>query len=61
MPGFFLTNSIQLSQVSALVNLTDISLCFGMVDAFKCLEKETKTNKTLYTEFRLCTHVKISA
>ena len=53
MPGFFLTNSIQLSQVSALVNLTDPSLPslrFGMVDAFKCLKKETKTTKTLYKE-----------
>ena len=56
MPGFFLTYSIQLSQVSALVNLTDPSLRFAMVDAFKCLEKETKTTKTLYKEnlFTLC-------
>ena len=47
MPGFFLTNSIQLSQVS---------LRFGMVDAFKCLEKETKTTKTLYKENLDCVH-----
>ena len=45
MPGFFLTNSIQLSQVSALVNLTDPFLHFGMVDAFKCLEKRPKQPK----------------
>ena len=57
MPGFFLTNSIQLSQVSALVNLTDPSLRFGMVDAFKCLEKETKTTKTLYKENLGCVHM----
>ena len=57
MPGFFLTNSIQLSQVSVLVNLTDPSLRFGMVDAFKCLEKETKTTKTLYKENLDCVHV----
>ena len=50
MPGFFLTNLIQLSRVSVLVNLTDPSLRFGMVDAFKCLENETKTTKTLYKE-----------
>ena len=50
MPGFFLTNLIQLSRVSVLVNLTDHSLRFGMVDAFKCLENETKTTKTLYKE-----------
>ena len=62
MPGFFLTNSIQLSQVSALVNLTDISMPFGMVDALRCLEKETKTTKiTVQGDFRLCTRVKISA
>ena len=54
MPGFFLTTSIQLSQFSALVNLTDPSLHFGMVDAFKCLEKETKTTKTLYKENYTC-------
>ena len=54
MPGFFLTNSIQLSQFSALVNLTHPSLRFGMVDAFKCLEKETKTTKTLYKENYTC-------
>ena len=59
MPGFFLTNSIQLSQVSALLNLTNISLPFGMVDAFKCLEKETKTIKnTVQGKFRLCTVLK---
>ena len=52
MPGFFLTNSIQLSQFSALVNLTDPSLRFGMVDAFKCLEKETKTTKTTKTLYK---------
>ena len=57
MPGFFLTNSIQLSQASALDNLTDISLRFGMVDAFRCLEKETKTTKTLYKENLDCVHV----
>ena len=60
MPGFFLTNSIQLSQVSVLVNLTDPSLRFGMVDAFKCLEKETKTSKTtktLYKENLDCVHM----
>ena len=33
-----------------LVNLTDPSLHFGMVVGFKCLEKETKTTKTLYKE-----------
>ena len=59
MPGFFLTNSIQLSQVSALVNLTDPSLRFGMVNAFKCLGKETKN--TVQGELRMCTCVKISA
>ena len=53
MPGIVLTKSIQLSQVSALVNLTDPSLRFGMVDAFKCLEKETKT---LYKENIDCVH-----
>ena len=59
MPGFFLTNSIQLSQVSAFFNLTDISLPFGMDDAFKCLEKETKTTKnTVEGKFRLCTVLK---
>ena len=59
MPGFFLTNSIQLSQVSALLNLTNISLPFGMLDAFKCLEKETKTIKnTVQRKFRLCTVLK---
>ena len=59
MPGFFLTNSIQLSQVSALVNLTDISLPFGMVGAFKCLDKETKTTKnTVQGKFRMCTVLK---
>ena len=57
MPGFFLTNSIQLSQVSALVNLTDISLGFGMADAYKCLEKKTKTTKTLYKENLGSVHV----
>ena len=57
MPGFFLINLIQLSQVSALVNLTNISLPFGMVDAFKCLEKETKTTKTLYKENLHCVHL----
>ena len=54
MAGFFLTNSINLSQVSSLVNLTDISLRFGMVDGFKCLEKETKTTKTPNLD---CVHV----
>ena len=57
MPGFFLTNSIQLSQVSALVNLTDISLRFGMADAYQCLEKKTKTTKTLYKENLGSVHV----
>ena len=38
MPGFFLTISIQLSQVSALANLTDPSLRFGMVDAWFDIE-----------------------
>ena len=57
MPGFFLTNSIQLSQISALVNLTDISLRFGMADAYKCLEKKTKTTKTLYKENLGSVHV----
>ena len=57
MPGFFLTNSIQLSQVSALVNLTDISLRFGMADAYKCLEKKTKTTKTLHKENLGSVHV----
>ena len=61
MPGFFLTNSIQLLQVSALVNLTHPSLRFGMVDAFKCLEKETKTTKTLYKENLDCVHMLKSA
>ena len=50
MAGFFLTNSNKLSQVSALVDLTDPSLHFGMVDGIKCLEKETKTTKKLYKE-----------
>ena len=54
MAGFFLTNSIKLSQVSSLVNLTDLSLRFGMVDGFKCLEKETKTTKTPNLD---CVHV----
>ena len=54
MPGFFLRNSIKLS---ALVNLTDPSLRFGVVDAFKYLEKETKTTKTLYMENLDCVHV----
>ena len=57
MPGFFLTNSIQLSQVSALVNLTDISLRFGMADAYKCLVKKTKATKTLYKENLGSVHV----
>ena len=57
MPGFSLTNSIQLSQVSALVNLTDISMPFGMVDALRCLEKETKQPKTLYNENLGSVHV----
>ena len=53
------SSSIQLSQVSALVNLTNISLPFGIVDAFKCLEKETKTTKnTVQGKFRLCTVLK---
>ena len=60
MPGFFLTNLIQLSQVSVLVNLTDPSLRFGMVDAFKCLEKETKTTKTLYKENLDCVFTTVS-
>ena len=58
MPGFFLTNSIQLSQFSALVNLTDPSLHFGMVDAFKCLERD-QNNQSTVQELRLCTRVKI--
>ena len=57
MTGFFLTNSIKLSQVSVLVNLTDHSLRLGMVDAFKSLEKETKTTKTLYKENFDCVHM----
>ena len=57
MAGFFLTNSNKLSQVSALVNLTDISLHFCMDDQFKCLEKETKTTKTLSNENLACVQV----
>ena len=58
MPGFFLTNSIKLSQV----NLTDPSLCFGIFDAFKCLEKRDQKNQnTVQEQFRQCTRVKISA
>ena len=40
-----------------LIYLTDPSLRFGMVDAFKCLEKETKTTKTLYKENLDCVQV----
>ena len=58
MPGFFLTNSIQLSQVI----LWYLSLRFGMVDSFKSLEKGDQNNQnTAQGELRLCTHVKISA
>ena len=47
MPGFFLTNSIKLSQV----NLTNPSLRFGIFDALEMFRKnETKTTKTLYNE-----------
>ena len=62
MPGFVLTNSIQLSQVSALVNLTDISLLFGMVYCIQMFRKRDQNNKNaVLGEFRLCTGVKISA
>ena len=57
MPGFFLTNSIQLSQISVLVNLTNPFRLFVMVDAFISFEKETKTTKTLYKENLYCVHV----
>ena len=59
MAGFFLTNSIKLSQVSAFVNLVDPSLRFGMIDGLQCLEK--KDQNTVQGEFGLCTRVKISA
>ena len=62
MAGFFLTNSIKLSQVSAFVNLVDPSLRFGMIDGLQCLEKKDQNNQnTVQGEFGLCTRVKISA
>ena len=57
MAGFFLTNSNKLSQVSALVSLTDPSLRFSMVNEFKCLEKDTKTSRTLFKEKLDCVQV----